>query len=217
MMMMEHDTAGQLLRELRALTSDYKVPPDACISYQTLYQALENFEKDLHQHIHLENNILFPKALELENTLNRVVMDRSTQAREKLSDDHEAVSEVLKQLLTALANKDVQSSYSTLDLLWARLAVHIRAEHLHLFPAVTSRLTEAQAVVDQLREDHDFFMRELARAIGILRETQRPIDSSDAPRETDFYRRHGFSSRETITRFTTTWKKTRYIIGLPRF
>jgi regulator of cell morphogenesis and NO signaling len=71
MMMMEHDTAGQLLRELRALTSDYKVPPDGCISYQTLYQALENFEKDLHQHIHLENNILFPKALELENKLNR--------------------------------------------------------------------------------------------------------------------------------------------------
>ena len=71
MMMMEHDTAGQLLRELRVLTSDYKVPPDACISYQTLYQALENFEKDLHQHIHLENNLLFPKALELEHTLNR--------------------------------------------------------------------------------------------------------------------------------------------------
>jgi len=66
-MMREHDTAGQILRELRALTSDYRVPPDACISYRTLYGALENFEKDLHQHIHLENNILFPKALDLEN------------------------------------------------------------------------------------------------------------------------------------------------------
>lgn len=71
MMMMEHDTAGEILRDMRALTSDYKVPADACISYQTLYQALENFEKDLHQHIHLENNILFPKALTMENTLNR--------------------------------------------------------------------------------------------------------------------------------------------------
>lgn len=70
MMMMEHDNAGQILREMRKLTSDYKVPADACISYQTLYQALENFEKDLHQHIHLENNILFPKALDLENGLN---------------------------------------------------------------------------------------------------------------------------------------------------
>jgi regulator of cell morphogenesis and NO signaling len=69
MMMMEHDTAGDILRELRALTFDYTVPPDACISYQTLYQALENFERDLHQHIHLENNILFPKALDLENSL----------------------------------------------------------------------------------------------------------------------------------------------------
>ena len=71
MMMKEHDAAGQLLCELRALTSDYTVPPDACISYQTLFAALENFEKDLHQHIHLENNILFPKALELERALNR--------------------------------------------------------------------------------------------------------------------------------------------------
>jgi regulator of cell morphogenesis and NO signaling len=70
MMMREHDTAGEILRELRSLTSDYKVPADACISYRTLYQALENFEKDLHQHIHLENNILFPQALAMENALH---------------------------------------------------------------------------------------------------------------------------------------------------
>ena len=69
MMMSEHDTAGDILREMRALTSDYKAPGDACISYQTLYQALEHFEKDLHQHIHLENNILFPKALAMESAL----------------------------------------------------------------------------------------------------------------------------------------------------
>ena len=71
MMMREHDTAGEILRDMRALTADYKVPADACISYQTLYQALENLEKDLHQHIHLENNILFPRALELENSLRQ--------------------------------------------------------------------------------------------------------------------------------------------------
>ena len=71
MMMREHDAAGEILRELRKLTSDYKTPPDACISYQTLYQALEELEKDLHQHIHLENNILFPKALDLEESLRR--------------------------------------------------------------------------------------------------------------------------------------------------
>jgi len=66
MMMMEHDTAGDMLRELRKLSADYKVPADACVSYKTLYEALEAFEQDLHQHIHLENNLLFPKAVELE-------------------------------------------------------------------------------------------------------------------------------------------------------
>lgn len=66
MMMMEHDTAGDILRELRSLSSDYTVPADGCISYQTLYRALEAFEQDLHQHIHLENNILFPRAIEME-------------------------------------------------------------------------------------------------------------------------------------------------------
>jgi len=66
MMMMEHDTAGDLLRDLRIVTKDYKVPADACMSFQALYRALEDFEKDLHQHIHLENNLLFPKATEIE-------------------------------------------------------------------------------------------------------------------------------------------------------
>ena len=66
MMMLEHDTAGDILRKLRAVTSDYRVPSDGCLSYKTLYQALEGFEQDLHQHIHLENNVLFQKAVELE-------------------------------------------------------------------------------------------------------------------------------------------------------
>ena len=68
-MMMEHDTAGQILRDLRAITSDYTTPEDGCISYRTLYEALEAFERDLHQHIHLENNILFPRAIELETRM----------------------------------------------------------------------------------------------------------------------------------------------------
>jgi regulator of cell morphogenesis and NO signaling len=69
MMMMEHETVGEILRELRAFSSNYTVPADGCISYQTLYQALEAFEQDLHLHIHLENNILFPRAIELEGSL----------------------------------------------------------------------------------------------------------------------------------------------------
>ena len=68
MMMMEHETVGDLLLEVRALSLNYTVPPDGCISYQTLYRALEAFEEDLHQHIHLENNILFPRAIEMEGS-----------------------------------------------------------------------------------------------------------------------------------------------------
>ena len=70
MMMMEHDVAGEILREIRKVTSDYTTPADGCISYRTLYEALEALEKDLHQHIHLENNILFPRAVELEGSQN---------------------------------------------------------------------------------------------------------------------------------------------------
>jgi regulator of cell morphogenesis and NO signaling len=66
MMMQEHDGVGDALRALRKVTSDYKVPDDACTSYRTLYDALQQFEKDLHQHIHLENNVLFPRASEME-------------------------------------------------------------------------------------------------------------------------------------------------------
>jgi regulator of cell morphogenesis and NO signaling len=66
MMMFEHDTAGDLLRELRAAARDFRLPDDACMSFRALYGALEDFEKDLHQHIHLENNLLFPRAVELE-------------------------------------------------------------------------------------------------------------------------------------------------------
>lgn len=68
MMSTEHDTAGDLLREMRQITNGYAIPADACISFQTLYQALQELETDLHQHIHLENNILFPRAIEMEST-----------------------------------------------------------------------------------------------------------------------------------------------------
>ena len=66
MMMREHDGAGEDLREIRAASNGYTAPADGCITYQTLYRALAEFEADLHQHIHLENNILFPRALKME-------------------------------------------------------------------------------------------------------------------------------------------------------
>jgi regulator of cell morphogenesis and NO signaling len=67
MMEHEHDSAGNALRALRASSNGYAAPPDACVSYQTLYKTLAELEADLHQHIHLENNILFPRAIALEN------------------------------------------------------------------------------------------------------------------------------------------------------
>lgn len=68
-MEMEHEGAGEDLSEIRLLSSDYLVPEDACTSYRILFKKLEEFENDLHQHVHLENNILFPKAIELERQL----------------------------------------------------------------------------------------------------------------------------------------------------
>jgi len=62
----EHYQAGESLKKLRELTEGYQVPEDACPSYRALYEGLENLEADLHQHIHKENNILFPRAAELE-------------------------------------------------------------------------------------------------------------------------------------------------------
>jgi regulator of cell morphogenesis and NO signaling len=62
-MMMEHDQTGDELRRLRELTNNYQPPQDACTTFRALYRALEELESDLHQHIHLENNILFPRAL----------------------------------------------------------------------------------------------------------------------------------------------------------
>jgi regulator of cell morphogenesis and NO signaling len=62
----EHDAAGNALRRLREVTSNYKLPPDACLSFQMLFRGLEELEADLHMHIHLENNILFPRAIREE-------------------------------------------------------------------------------------------------------------------------------------------------------
>jgi regulator of cell morphogenesis and NO signaling len=66
MMEHEHDSAGHALHALREISQGYTAPADACVSYQTLYKALAELERDLHQHIHLENNILFPRAIEME-------------------------------------------------------------------------------------------------------------------------------------------------------
>ena len=62
----EHESAGTLLAEIRSLSHNFTVPDYACTSYRALYNGLRDFEYDLHRHVHLENNILFPRAIELE-------------------------------------------------------------------------------------------------------------------------------------------------------
>ena len=66
MMEHEHKSAGNALRAMSSASNGYVAPEGACTSYQALYRALAEFEADLHQHIHLENNILFPRAVAME-------------------------------------------------------------------------------------------------------------------------------------------------------
>lgn len=68
-MEVEHTDAGDLLTEIRMLTRDYTPPAHACKTYEVAFRLLEDFEKDLHMHVHLENNVLFPRAIEMENEL----------------------------------------------------------------------------------------------------------------------------------------------------
>ncbi len=65
-MMNEHDAAGDLVKQIRKASADYQPPEDSCTSYKALFQELQEFERDLHQHVHLENNILFPRAVAME-------------------------------------------------------------------------------------------------------------------------------------------------------
>jgi regulator of cell morphogenesis and NO signaling len=71
MMEMEHEVVGEQLQEIRNLTKNFTLPASACKSYQLLYAVLEEFEEDLHLHVHLENNILFPKTLAMEKALSK--------------------------------------------------------------------------------------------------------------------------------------------------
>jgi regulator of cell morphogenesis and NO signaling len=69
MMEAEHQSAGDAMHKIRELSNDFTFPPDACNTFKALYSELKEFEEDLHKHIHLENNILFPKSIKLEEEL----------------------------------------------------------------------------------------------------------------------------------------------------
>ena len=100
-----------------------------------------------------------------------------------LEDDHESLAEVLTELDSELKKANVVRAFELLDLFWARLAVHIRAENLQLFPAIANAAAslftgkgnmptseEAHSILLQLRSDHDFFMKQLAQIIKAARE-----------------------------------------------
>jgi regulator of cell morphogenesis and NO signaling len=70
MMEHEHDNAGNGLAHIRELTCEYRVPADACNTYRAALHGLSELELDLHQHIHKENNLLFPRAMEMERSLS---------------------------------------------------------------------------------------------------------------------------------------------------
>lgn len=65
----EHENAGNMLKEISLITNKYQTPETACETYSVMLAKLEEFEKDLHMHVHLENNVLFPKIMELEKEL----------------------------------------------------------------------------------------------------------------------------------------------------
>lgn len=112
---------------------------------------------------------------------------------QELVEDHDEVGHLLQALMTAFDNGDPNAVLQRLDLFWARLAMHIRAEHLHLFPTVLRVLeqnprrdapssAEAEKAVEQLHLDHDFFMQNLASAVKSMRELAR-MDRTAAERE----------------------------------
>lgn len=108
--------------------------------------------------------------------------EKSHSVEELLGEDHKQLDELLKAVLAALDNSETPTLFERLDLFWARLAMHIRAENLHLFPAMLNRLgdtaaernelpplTEVREAIGQLRDDHNFFMHELAASVKTIR------------------------------------------------
>lgn len=109
-----------------------------------------------------------------------------------LADDHSEMDALLEELFAALETVDVELIYRKLDFFRARLAMHIRAEHLHLFPSILGALEtqaaennnlpsliKAQTAINNLQDDHNFFMRELLAAIKQLRNLRENNNVAD--------------------------------------
>lgn len=119
-----------------------------------------------------------------------------TDVEKFLAADHSELDELLDKLSDSFESGDARQIYQRLDIFWARLAMHIRAEHLHLFPALLGALesfsghnrenipslSRAQSVIEQLQNDHNFFMRELSEAVKLLRVLQENKTMDDSNR-----------------------------------
>ena len=114
-----------------------------------------------------------------------------SQVSQLLANDHDQLDELLTDLEAALQAGEVKISHAKLDLFWARLAVHIRAEHLHVFPRLLTALKKSETVrqgvppavnaasmIDHLGQDHDFFMHELAGAVAMMREVRTTLPAN---------------------------------------
>lgn len=116
-----------------------------------------------------------------------------TRINQLLASDHAELDELLARLLSGFEAADAQQIYQRLDIFWARLAMHIRAEHLHLFPAILDAVRSQRHKEDvpsleivkhkiaKLQEDHNFFMRELLSGIKQLRGLQDSNPISELP------------------------------------
>jgi iron-sulfur cluster repair protein YtfE (RIC family) len=134
-------------------------------------------------------------------------MNATEMAASVLTDDHAKIDTWTGDLLAALEEGDQLKVFARLDVLWARLAVHIRVEHLCLFPSILGAnfgntgtgptYEEAQGVIDQLRLDHEFFMRELGASVNSMRKQQ---DASDNRLAREQFRKVGCSVVEIQAR-----------------
>ena len=108
-----------------------------------------------------------------------------------LADDHESLGHLLTSIDVELSDANLSRAFESLDLFWARLAVHIRAEHLQLFPVIENathlsspHLPDFAETITTLRLDHDFFMKELGGAVRTVRRLMNleSIDQSEIER-----------------------------------
>jgi hypothetical protein len=98
---------------------------------------------------------------------------------QRLSDDHLEIDALILRAIDALERQSAGDALAAVDLFWARLAVHVRAEHLRLFPALHDAAPDIAPLIAELRDDHDFFMTELAACIRSLRlAVEAPVTDS---------------------------------------